>query len=125
MPNKGGVLNQKEKESMKKKLEEERQEIITQLSEFRNESRELEPETAQDVGDKAESSYTKEFLLHLSESERERLFLIDEALKKIEKSNYGTCENCGKPITKKRLDAIPWTPYCIECKEKLEEEQEP
>lgn len=124
MPNKGGILNQKEKARLKKKLEEERREIITQLSEFRNNTRELEPEIAQDVGDKAESSYTKEFLLHLSEGERERLFLIDDALKKIEKSNYGVCENCGKLITKKRLNAIPWTPYCIGCKEKLEKEQE-
>jgi len=124
MPNKGGLLNQKEKARLKKKLEDERQELITQLSEFRNDSRELNPEIAQDVGDKAESSYTKEFLLHLSEGERERLFLIDDALKKIEKSNYGVCENCGKPISKKRLDAIPWTPYCIDYKEKQEEEQE-
>ncbi len=124
MLSKGGILNQKEKQCMKKKLEEERQEIVTQLSEFRNDSRELDPEIAQDVGDKAESSYTKEFLLHLSEGERERLLLIDEALKKIEKSNYGECDSCGKPISKKRLNAIPWTPYCIECKEKLEEEQD-
>lgn len=124
MLSKGGILNQKEKQRMKKNLEEERQELITQLSEFRNDSRELDPEIAQDVGDKAESSYTKEFLLHLSEGERERLLLIDEALKKIEKSNYGECESCGKPISKKRLNAIPWTPYCIECKEKQEEEQE-
>jgi DnaK suppressor protein len=122
MPNKGDIMNQKEKERMKTKLAEERQELIEQLSEFRSNSRELEPEIAQDVGDKAESSYTKEFLLHLSEGERERLFQIDEALKKIEKSNYGTCDNCGQPISKKRLNAIPWTPYCIKCKEKQEQE---
>lgn len=122
MPNKGGILNQKEKERFRKKLEEEKQKIITQLSEFRNNAKELEPEIAQDVGDKAESSYTKDFLLHLSESERERLLLIDGALKKIEKSDYGVCDNCGKPISQKRLNAIPWTPYCIECQEKQEQE---
>lgn len=122
MPSKGGILNQKEKSRFKKKLEEEKQEIIKQLSEFRNDSREISPEIAQDVGDKAESSYTKEFLLHLSEAERDRLFLIDDALKKIEKSSYGTCDNCGEPISRKRLNAIPWTPYCIECQEKQEEE---
>lgn len=122
MPNKGGILNQKEKERLRKKLEEEKQGIITQLSEFRNNAKELEPEIAQDVGDKAESSYTKDFLLHLSESERERLLLIDGALKKIEKGDYGVCNNCGKPISQKRLNAIPWTPYCIECQEKQEQE---
>jgi DnaK suppressor protein len=92
------------------------------LSEVYNESKEVETGIAQDIVDKAESSYTKEFLLSLSNAERERLFLIDEALKRLEKNEYGICQMCQKIISKKRLDAVPWAPHCIECQEKAEEE---
>ena len=115
-------MNKKEKESYKKKLLEKKERNIKKLSEFYNESKEVETDIAQDVVDKAESSYTKEFLLSLSDAERELLFLIDEALKRIEKCDYGICQMCQKEIGKKRLEAIPWTPYCINCQQKAEEE---
>lgn len=122
MPNKGGILNKQDKEKYKKELLKMKQENYEMLSGFYSESKEVESGIAQDVGDKAESSYTKEFLLSLSDSERERLFLIDEALKRIEKCTYGICQGCGQEITKKRLNAIPWTPYCLNCQQKEEEE---
>ncbi len=116
-------MNKKEKERYKKKLLKRKQEIIETLSEFYNESKEVEdPGIAMDMGDKAESSYTKEFLLSLSDTERKQLHLIDEALKRVDECTLGVCQMCGTKIGKKRLDAIPWTPYCIECQEKAEEE---
>jgi DnaK suppressor protein len=122
MPNKGVHLNKKEMDVYKKKLIVRRNEIVRKLSEFRNESKEVETDTAQDVADKAESSYTKEFLLSLSDVEREQLFQIDAALKRIERKEFGSCQMCQKEINKKRMNAIPWTPYCIECQEKSESE---
>lgn len=115
-------MNLKERERFKKKLLEKKEEIINKLSEVYNESKEVESGIAQDVVDKAESSYTKEFLFSLSDTDREQLFMIDEALKRIEESNYGICQMCEKNISKKRLNAVPWTPYCIECQEKEEKE---
>lgn len=114
-------MNKEEKEKYKDKLLKKKEEIIKKLSETYNESKEVETGIAQDVVDKAESSYTKEFLLSLSDTEREQLFLIDEALKRIEKCEYGVCQMCGQKISKKRLDVVPWTPYCINCQEKEEE----
>ncbi len=102
---------------MKKK-----EEIVNKISETYNESKEVESGIAQDVVDKAESSYTKEFLLSLSNAEREQLLLIDDALKRIDKKELGICQRCGKDINKKRLDAVPWTSYCIDCQEIEEEE---
>ena len=122
MPNKGVHLNKKEVDAYKKKLIVRRNEIVQKLSEFRNESKEVETDIAQDVADKAESSYTKEFLLSLSDAEREQLFQIDAALKRIEKKEFGSCQMCQKEINKKRMNALPWTPYCIECQEKSESE---
>jgi DnaK suppressor protein len=115
-------LNKVEREKYKKMLLEKKEEIVAKLSEVYNESKEVESGIAQDIVDKAESSYTKEFLLSLSNAEREQLFLIDDALKRLEKNEYGICQMCQKTISKKRLSAVPWAPHCIECQEKAEEE---
>ncbi len=114
-------MNKKEKEYYKKKLFKRKNEIIDKLSEVYNESKAVEPEIAQDVGDRAETSYTKEFLLSLSDAERKQLRLIDEALKRIDDCQYGICQECHKEIGKKRLEAVPWALYCIKCQQKEEE----
>ena len=115
-------MNKRERERYRNKLLKKKEEIVNKISETYNESKEVESGIAQDVVDKAESSYTKEFLLSLSDAEREQLLLIDEALKRIDKKELGICQRCGKDINKKRLDVVPWTSYCIDCQEKEEEE---
>ena len=122
MPNKGGLPNKEELEAVRARLIARRNELIHKLSQFRNESKEVESDVAQDLADKAESSYTKEFLLSLSDGERDQLFQIDAALKRIGSGGYGNCLMCQKEISKKRLSALPWTPLCIECEEKSETE---
>ncbi len=115
-------MNKKERERYRNKLLKKKEEIVNKISETYNESKEVESGIAQDVVDKAESSYTKEFLLSLSNAEREQLLLIDDALKRIDKKELGICQGCGKDINKKRLDVVPWTSYCIDCQEIEEEE---
>jgi DnaK suppressor protein len=116
-------LNTKEKERYKKKLLARKKEILDVLTEVYNETKEAENGgVAMDMADKAEVSYTKEFLLSLSDTERKQLQLIDAALGRIEKGDYGTCQTCNAKISKKRLDAVPWAPNCIECQQKAEEE---
>ena len=115
-------MNTKDKERYKKKLLEFKEELTGKLLEAQNQSKVVEEHIAQDVGDKAESSYTKEFLLSLSNTERNQLFLIDDALKRLDHDDYGDCQSCGKPIGKKRLDAVPWAVNCISCQQKAEEE---
>jgi len=122
MPSKGGSVKKREMEDYKRKLVARRNEIVQRLSEFRNESKEVETDVAQDVADKAESSYTKEFLLSLSDAERNQLFQIDAALRRIERNEFGNCQMCQKEISKKRLNALPWTSLCIDCQEKAESE---
>jgi DnaK suppressor protein len=60
--------------------------------------------------------------LSLSDGERDQLLQIDEALKRLEHGDFGFCQVCHKEIGEKRLKAIPWTPLCINCQEKAEEE---
>lgn len=115
-------MNAKERERFKKMLLKKKEEIINILSEAYSEGKEIDAGISQDVADKAESSYTKEFLFSLSDTERKRLFMIDEAIKRIEDSSYGICQMCQNNIGKKRLVVVPWAPNCIECQEKEEKE---
>lgn len=123
----GIILDNKERKKYKMKLLKKKEEIvhkISQISQAYNETKEVESGIAQDVVDKAESSYTKEFLFSLSDTEREQLLLIDEALKRIGRGTYGICQMCNKNISKKRLDVIPWASLCADCQQKEEELEE-
>src|SRR5207244_2069846 len=71
----------------------------------------------QDLADKAASAYSKELNFSLSDGERNLLMLIEEAFNRIREGNFGTCTNCSNLIGEKRLSAVPWTPYCIDCQE--------
>jgi DnaK suppressor protein len=115
-------MNKKEKDEFRKMLAAKKESIIRKLSETIAESKEMESNVAQDLVDKAETSYTKEFLLSLTDTERRQLLLIDEALKRLEHGEFGVCQLCHKDVGEKRLVAVPWTPYCIDCQEKAEEE---
>ena len=74
----------------------------------------------QHIADVATDMYDREFNLGLASNERELLFRIDEALKRIEDGTYGFCLATGKPISKARLKAIPYTEYCLEYQKQLE-----
>lgn len=68
-----------------------------------------------DPVDLAVRNYSKNVQLAVSENESKQLALIDEALLRIEDGEYGTCLNCEKEINPKRLAAIPWARYCLDC----------
>ena len=74
----------------------------------------------QDLADKAASAYSKELNFSLSDGERNSLKLVEEALDRVREGTYGACTNCGNTIGEKRLQAIPWTAYCIDCQELVE-----
>lgn len=82
--------------------------------------REAGAEDTQDIADQAVSSYQKEFHFSQGNNRHEQLSLVRLALERIHEGNYGDCLQCGNQIGPKRLEALPWTPYCIECQEKLE-----
>ena len=71
----------------------------------------------QDLADKAASAYSKELNFSLSDGERNLIVLIEESFTRLDNDTYGTCTNCGATIGEKRLAAVPWTPFCIDCQE--------
>ena len=72
------------------------------------------------MADVGTENYDQEFTLELIENEQETLDQIQSALGRIDAGTFGRCEECKGPIAKPRLQAIPYTAYCIECARKLE-----
>jgi RNA polymerase-binding transcription factor DksA len=72
------------------------------------------------TADAGSDAYDRDFALSLLSQERDSLFEIDAALKKINDGNYGFCELSGKPIPHNRLEALPFARYTVECQAELE-----
>jgi len=108
-------------EQFKKTLEERQRVLRVSVSRTEQDGRTADvTDSAQDIADRASSSYQKEFLFHQSNNDRQLLQMVDSALERIRQGSYGDCVSCGNGINDKRLQAVPWTRYCISCQEKQE-----
>ncbi len=114
-------MDKKKLEAFKKRLEARQQELRRNVSRTQQDGRSSDEDSAQDVADKAASSYNKEFLFHQSNAERQLLQMVEGALSRIQDGSFGQCISCGQEINSKRLEAVPWTRHCIACQEKLEQ----
>ena len=104
-------------DKIRRRLLSKRDELLQDLAKNREVSDETVDESAQDMADRATSAYTKEFAYSLSESDRKTLVLIDEALARLDAGTYGVCANCGAPVQEKRIEAVPWARFCLDCQE--------
>src|SRR3954470_11751880 len=116
-------MDKKKIEAFKKRLETRQQELRRTVTRNQADGRSADEDTAQDIADRAASSYTKEFLFSQSNNDRQLLAMVETALQRIREGEFGECVNCGNEINPKRLEAVPWTRYCIACQEKLENGQ--
>jgi len=114
-------MDKKKLESFKKRLEERQQALRRMVSRTEEDGRIADQDPAQDIADRAASSYTKEFLFSQSNNERQLLQMVESALQRLREGQFGACVNCGEEINAKRLEAVPWTRYCISCQEKVEQ----
>src|SRR5512137_2333086 len=114
-------MDQKKLKSVREHLNRRKAEILDAFTKNKNYGKEADEEGAQDVADKATNSYTKEFLFSLSNSERDLLQLVDEALVRIQSQRFGSCDVCGEPMDRKRLEAVPWAKRCLDCQQKQEQ----
>ena len=69
--------------------------------------------------DQAQVSYEEFVSLCLNGLDYKRLKLVEEALDRLDSGEYGICLGCDEPIAPKRLRAVPWAMYCVECQERL------
>lgn len=116
-------MDKKKLEAFRKKLEERQQSLRKAVRRTEEDGRIADQDSAQDIADRAASSYTKEFLFSVSNNDRQLLQMVETALQRIREGSFGECVNCGNEINPKRLEAVPWTRYCIACQEKLEQGQ--
>jgi DnaK suppressor protein len=84
-----------------------------------------EDDSIKDLGDQATTAYTREFLFELGNGDRRLLKEVVTALRKLDEGGFGECERCSQPIGEKRLEALPFARYCIDCQRRLEREDRP
>ncbi len=116
-------------DTLKKRLEEERNRIIQDLQQLEREevTRQVGPASETDtygnhLADNATDTYEAEKAIALENHLRGVLAAVEEALHKFDIGKYGICDNCGQRIDPERLEALPYTTLCLRCKTKQEKE---
>jgi len=71
-----------------------------------------------DLVDVASADLEAEIQIRTHKSDVHLVRAIEGALARIRGGSFGTCETCKRPISKARLEAVPWTRHCLECKER-------
>ncbi len=124
-------MNKKEREEFKKILLELKSRALGDMKNLekdnlkksqRDSSGELSGYTFH-MADVATDNYDREFALDLASNERDIVFKIDDALRRIEEGKFGACEECKKKISARRLKAMPYATMCISCQSKSEKKK--
>ena len=101
-------------------LQQRQVDLTRSFSRTASQTRAEKEEGTEDYIDYAVNSYEKEFLLSLTDLERNELLQVEEALQRIKGGDYGVCQQCGAEIPPKRLEVAPWARHCVRCQD-LEE----
>jgi RNA polymerase-binding transcription factor len=86
-----------------------------------NDERHEAHDFGRDEGDRANFSQSKEMAFRQRAQERGLLMLVEAALSRISSGSFGICLNCEQDISINRLNAVPWSRYCITCQELIAE----
>lgn len=112
------VLKAKDLKEIRAKLLAEKDLLIEKL---KGNDLSIDDSETPDPVDLAVRNYSKNVMLAVSENESRQLTQVDEALLRLDVKEYGLCQNCEKEIHPKRLAAIPWARYCLNCQELVEQ----
>jgi DnaK suppressor protein len=104
------------------RLLELREQLLLQMDGLAKESAQEMPGYSLHMADSGTDNFDRDFALSLLSSDKDAVYEIEEALKRIERKTYGVCELTGKAIPKARLEAIPWTRFTVEAQAQLERE---
>ena len=94
-----------------RRLSSEYESLIKSINRSRLAAKEIQLENTEDEGDLAAISHERELLYNLHESDFAHLRFIQEAMKAMDRGQYGECVRCGEDINEKRLEAVSW-PRC-------------
>ena len=101
-------------------LREKRSELLADMARLKGEAREAGEAQVRDGTDEASADEASGEALEEVTRESRTLEQVEDALKRVADGTYGKCVICGRAIGEARLEAIPWTPYCLEDQEKLD-----
>jgi len=107
----------------KKQLLEKQRQLTDEVGKSALYGKDQEDDSIKDLGDQANTAYTREFFFELGNGDRRLLRDVVAALQKIDTGSFGECERCGESIAEKRLEALPFARYCIDCQRLVEEEE--
>lgn len=110
-------------ETIRKRLIGLREDLLAEVRNKNAEAASLRDEGVADVADLGLTDSLSELLHLLSDSKREEIMNIDEAIERLRQGSYGQCQGCGEPIDIERLELRPYTRFCIDCKTKMEKEE--
>jgi DnaK suppressor protein len=108
-------MNSSELQRFHRYLEIHREEALRSLARLESETRSLDAGQPQDVADLCVTSMSKESLFQRTSERRRFLRIIQAALARIQQGSYGVCAGCGDEINSRRLEAVPWSQYCLRC----------
>ena len=112
-------------EKSKRQLLEKEQALLGQLTRAGGRARESGDGQVGDPGDESVDDERKDEQFRRANADRKILSQVREALQRIDDGTFGTCVVDGEPIEEKRLEAIPWTPYCLRHQQELEQAEQP
>ena len=72
-----------------------------------------------DEGDLSQQSHEEWIFLNRNTLDLKLLREVQAALRRIQQSTYGVCAACEEPISAKRLAAVPWAKFCVQCQERI------
>ena len=126
MPNTSTGHAEDKRQQYEKRLRQRQQELEQALASTVEQALASTVDDAQDVADQAVAGYQKEMLFSQGTVRNAQLRLVRQALNRIADGTFGDCVRCFQAIGAKRIEALPWTPYCINCQERIERgEMEP
>jgi DnaK suppressor protein len=109
-------------EQFKHELEAQRSEVLKSLRQVESEKEALDVDSPKDSADQSVTNLSTESLFERSSQRRTTLRLIEAALRRIAEGSFGVCVTCGEEIKERRLEALPWTQFCLQCQEVIENE---
>jgi len=101
-------------------LRKKQSELLADLARLKGEARAAGAAEVQDYTDSVTATQSSAEALEAVTLESRTLEQVEDALKRGADGTYGKCVICGREIAPARLEAIPWTPYCLEDQEKLD-----
>jgi DnaK suppressor protein len=104
-----------------KKILETKQDELEQIVRNRDA---ITIEKSADALDEVQHAAERELAIRNLDRESNLLRNVRSALRRIDDGSFGVCLHCEEEISPKRIAAVPWAPFCIQCQEQADRNQE-